>query len=75
MTAKPIPNSLAARDAASVLHPYTNALANESDGPLVIAEGIHTGGNFIKSDTTTALLRSLGAAPSPPDILREPEAR
>jgi 4-aminobutyrate--pyruvate transaminase len=39
MTAKPIPNSLAARDAASVLHPYTNALANESDGPLVIAEG------------------------------------
>ncbi len=43
--------------------------------PLVIAEGIHTGGNFIKSDTTAALLRRLGAAPSPPDILREPEAR
>ena len=43
--------------------------------PLVIAEGIHTGGNFIKSDTTAALLRQLGAAPSPPDILREPEAR
>ena len=43
--------------------------------PLVIAEGIHTGGNYIKSDTTTALLRQLGAAPSPPDILREPEAR
>ena len=43
--------------------------------PLVIAEGIHTGGNFIKSDTTTALLRQLGAAPSPPDILREPDAR
>ena len=42
--------------------------------PLVIAEGIHTGGNFIKSDTTAALLRSLGAAPSPPDILREPAA-
>ena len=39
MAEKPIPNSLAARDAASVLHPYTNALANESDGPLVIAEG------------------------------------
>ena len=43
--------------------------------PLVIAEGIHTGGNFIKSDTTAALLRQFGAAPSPPDILREPEAR
>lgn len=43
--------------------------------PLVIAEGIHTGGNFIKSDTTAALLRTLGAAPSPPDILREPDAR
>ena len=39
MTAKPIPNSLAARDAASVLHPYTDALANEADGPLVIASG------------------------------------
>ena len=40
--------------------------------PLVIAEGIHTGGNFIRSDTTATLLRSLGAAPSPPDIVREP---
>ena len=43
--------------------------------PLVIAEGVHTGGNFIKSDTTAALLRRLGAAPSPPDISREPQAR
>ncbi len=42
--------------------------------PLVIAEGIHTGGNYIKSDTSAALLRSLGAAPSPPDIVREPAA-
>ncbi len=42
---------------------------------LVIAEGIHTGGNFIKSDTTAALLRKLGAEPSPPDISREPDAR
>ena len=42
---------------------------------LVIAEGIHTGGNFIKSETTAALLRKLGAAPSPPDISREPQAR
>ena len=43
--------------------------------PLVIAEGIHTGGNFIRSDTTAVLLRKLGAAPSPPDISREPDAR
>ena len=43
--------------------------------PLVIAEGIHTGGNFIKSDTTAALLGQLGAAPSPLDISREPDAR
>ena len=43
--------------------------------PLVIAEGIHTGGNFIQSDTTAALLRQLGATPSPSDILREPDAR
>ena len=43
--------------------------------PLVIAEGIHTSGNYVKSDTTAALLRQLGAAPSPPDIRREPEAR
>ena len=42
---------------------------------LVIAEGIHTGGNYIKSDTTAALLRKLGAEPSPPDISREPDAR
>ncbi len=36
---RPAPNSLAARDAAAVLHPYTNALANEADGPLVIDRG------------------------------------
>ncbi len=37
------PNSLAARDAASVLHPYTNALANEANGSLIMTrgEGIH----------------------------------
>ena len=39
--------------------------------PLVIAEGIHTSGNYVKSDTTAALLRKLGAAPSPPDVIRE----
>lgn len=40
---------------------------------LVIAEGIHTGGNFIRSETTTALLRKLGASPSSPDVIREPQ--
>jgi len=42
--------------------------------PLVIAEGIRTGGNFVFSPSTTVLLRKLGAAPSPPDISRVPEA-
>ena len=42
--------------------------------PLVIAEGINTGGNRISSPSTTLLLRKLGAAPSPPDISRVPEA-
>lgn len=32
-------NSLSRRDAESVFHPYTNALANEQDGPLVITRG------------------------------------
>ena len=43
MADTPLPNSMAARDAASLLHPYTNAVANEADGPLVIArgEGVH----------------------------------
>ena len=38
-----IPNSLAARDAAVLLHPYTNAVENEAEGPLVIVrgEGVH----------------------------------
>ena len=37
------PNSLSARDAASVLHPYTNGLANEADGSLIMVsgEGVH----------------------------------
>jgi ankyrin repeat protein len=42
--------------------------------PLVIAEGIRTGGNAVFSPSTTLLLRRLGAAPSPPDISRVPEA-
>ena len=40
---------------------------------LVIAEGIRTGNNYVRSETTTALLRKLGAAPSPPGISREPQ--
>jgi len=33
------PNSLEARDVASILHPYTNAAVHRTDGPLVIAKG------------------------------------
>ena len=49
-----------------------NAKDNRGWTPLVIAEGIHTGGNFVHSDTTAALLRKLGAEPSPSGISREP---
>lgn len=33
------PNSIEARDVAHVLHPYTNAIAHEKEGPLVISHG------------------------------------
>ncbi len=38
-----IPGSIAARDAASVLHPYTNPALIEAQGPMIMtrAEGIH----------------------------------
>ncbi len=39
MNTQAIPNSLSRRDASVVLHPYTNAVANEADGPLVITRG------------------------------------
>lgn len=37
------PNSLEARDVAHVLHPYTNAVVHEQDGPMVLShgDGIH----------------------------------
>lgn len=44
--------------------------------PLFIAEGIDTTGFHVKSDSTAALLRKLGAAPSPAGMSREmPELR
>lgn len=44
--------------------------------PLFIAEGIDTTGYHARSETTTALLRKLGAAPSPEGMTREmPEIR
>jgi ankyrin repeat protein len=52
-----------------------DAKNNREWTPLVIAEGVHTGGNYIRSETTAALLRTLGAEASPPDISREPQAR
>jgi 4-aminobutyrate--pyruvate transaminase len=33
------PNSLSRRDAGAILHPYTDGIANEKDGPLVIVRG------------------------------------
>ena len=38
-----LPNSLEARDVAHVLHPYTNAVVHEAEGPFVLShgDGIH----------------------------------
>jgi 4-aminobutyrate--pyruvate transaminase len=36
---RPLPNSNAARDIASVLHPYTDLIAHETAGPVVITRG------------------------------------
>ena len=51
---------------------HVNAKNNRGWTPLVIAEGIHTGGNFVRSETSAELLRKLGAEPSPAGISREP---
>jgi len=34
-----IPNSLAARDIASLIHPYTNLEKHKTDGPVIMARG------------------------------------
>ncbi|MQX37826.1 aspartate aminotransferase family protein [Roseospira navarrensis] len=39
MTQVPRPNSAAARDVRSQLHPYTNPLALEQDGPVIVTRG------------------------------------
>ncbi len=36
---RPRGNSLAARDIAALVHPYTNLRAHESDGPVIMAKG------------------------------------
>ena len=33
------PNSLAARDIASQLHPYTNLKTHQEDGPFIVTRG------------------------------------
>ena len=33
------PNSWAARDAATLIHPYTNLSRHEQEGPLIIRRG------------------------------------
>ena len=40
MTTAPLPNSLSGRDAATVLHPFSDALANAADGALVMTRGV-----------------------------------
>lgn len=50
------PNSLAARDIAHVIHPYTNLRAHESQGPLVITGG-H--GVFVHDDDGKSYLEGM----------------
>ena len=49
-------NSNAARDIASVLHPYTNLRKNEAEGPLVITEGK---GVYVKDDSGKEYIEGL----------------
>lgn len=40
MNEQPIrPNSIEARDIATILHPYTNLKVHETEGPLVVTRG------------------------------------
>jgi len=39
MTQRPLLNSFRARDAATILHPNSDAIANEAEGPLVLSRG------------------------------------
>ena len=50
------PNSLAARDIAHVVHPYTNLRAHQDQGPLVITGGK---GVFVHDDDGKAYLEGL----------------
>ena len=50
------PNSYAARDSAALLHPYSNAIANENDGSLVITRG---SGVFVTDDTGKEYLEGM----------------
>ncbi len=57
------PNSLEARDVAHVLHPYTNAVVHEQDGPMVLShgDGIHVvdteGNRYIEALSGSSALR------------------
>jgi len=50
-------NSLARRDAAAILHPNTNAIANERDGSLVVARGE---GVYIYDDAGKSYIEAMG---------------
>jgi 4-aminobutyrate--pyruvate transaminase len=50
------PNSLAGRDVASVLHPYTNLSAHQRSGPFVVTHG---DGIYVYDDTGKAYIEAL----------------
>ena len=57
MTTPLLPNSLSQRDAASILHPYTDALANQAEGPLVITRGE---GVYVYDDQGNRYIEGMG---------------
>lgn len=65
---KPLANSLAARDIASIIHPQTNLKLHESHGPVVVDRGsgvwtVDDDGNELLDSVSGLWCASLGFAP------------
>ncbi len=56
MTKTELQNSFSSRDAATVLHPFSDAVANETEGPLVISRG---DGVYVYDEEGKAYLESM----------------
>ena len=56
MTKTELQNSFSSRDAATVLQPFSDAVANETEGPLVISRG---DGVYVYDEEGKAYLESM----------------